>query len=599
MDDLLKDLFKGKYKIKHYLKGIYIFLDAYEEIPYERLADIAKNLKKRIFVRLSENARLPKDKTIEILKSYFRNIDGYAFLDAFGEIVVRIRDLNLKPYENLRNAFLKQTGWYLEFERSPSIDTEFSKKIFIQKYNRESIKNPKKVEVLDKVDNVKHILLTMLGGFQEVGRTCMLLETEYTKVLIDLGINPSGGEELPYLKYLPPLEEIDAIILSHAHADHSAGIPYLYRAGYDGPIYMTEPTLDLTTLIQNDYLNLAEKRDNAIYDHNDIKKMIDNAQVLEYQQTIDIGKDLKLTFYNAGHILGSSIVHINVADKYVFLFSGDIKYGETHLFDPAFNRFPQVNSLVIESTYGTTKMPDRAESENLLINKIKEVINRGGKVLIPVFAVGRSQEILLTIYNKKTEDWNIPIYIDGMINEALSIHTTYLEYLKKDIRQQILQGLSPFNWDMIKIVKSKDKSSILKEPSIIMATSGMMTGGPVLEYLRLLAEDEKSALIFVGYQAPGTLGSKIQQGIKTIPMRINGDIKEINIKMEVVTIEGFSGHSDQDQLINWINGFRTITKKIYTMHGDQAVTLEFAKKLKNIFKTYTDAPTNMERRRLK
>jgi|GEM_PF-6080283 len=168
MDDLLKDLFKGKYKIKHYLKGIYIFLDAYEEIPYERLADIAKNLKKRIFVRLSENARLPKDKTIEILKSYFRNIDGYAFLDAFGEIVVRIRDLNLKPYENLRNAFLKQTGWYLEFERSPSIDTEFSKKIFIQKYNRESIKNPKKVEVLDKVDNVKHILLTMLGGFQEV-----------------------------------------------------------------------------------------------------------------------------------------------------------------------------------------------------------------------------------------------------------------------------------------------------------------------------------------------------------------------------------------------------------------------------------------------
>jgi len=121
----------------------------------------------------------------------------------------------------------------------------------------------------------------------------------------------------------------------------------------------------------------------------------------------------------------------------------------------------------------------------------------------------------------------------------------------------------------------------------------------VLEYLRLLAEDEKSALIFVGYQAPGTLGSKIQQGIKTIPMRINGDIKEINIKMEVVTIEGFSGHSDQDQLINWIYGFRTIPKKIYTMHGDQAVTLEFAKKLKNIFKTYTDAPTNMERRRLK
>lgn len=604
--DELKDLIGDRFKIKDYITGIYVYLDEFKEIDQTRLIEIIKKHKKRIYIRFSN--RLEPEASEKAIREMLKgiHIDDIVFSNVFGEVYIKVKYLNVTELiEKYNKSIFLSTGWYPIFERSPSIDSDFAKGMFRNKYGRDIEKLLKKVggKVVERIDSVSYVTLTMLGGFQEVGRTSMLLETKHSKFLIDAGIHPappSPQDELPMFELLGSLNDLDGIIVSHAHTDHVAAIPYLYKMGYDGPVYMTPPTFELTVLLQMDYLNLAERSDNRefLYSIKDIKNMLDHAILIDYGQTTDVSKDVKLTFYNAGHILGSASVHLNIADKFVMIYSGDIKYGPTQLFDPAYDKYPIANALVIESTYGNKVLPSREQAESILINKIREVLNRGGKVLIPAFAIGRSQEIMVTLYRYANQDWNVPVYIDGMIKEASSLHSQYLEYLHADIRRMILDNRSPFEWEYLKVVNGP-KEEIIKEPAIVIATAGMMNGGPILEYLKMLADDDKSALIFVGYQSPGTLGSRIQGGSRKVLLKDNGDYKEFDLKLEVVTIEGFSGHSDMNQLLDWIRAIKNPPRKIYTMHGDPNTTLDFARTIKQLLKINTDAPLNMERRRLK
>ncbi len=605
--DELKTLIGDKFKIKDYITGIYVYLDEFKEIDQNKLIEIIKRYKKRIFIRFSN--RLQQDVTDKMIREMLKTIqiDDILFSNVFGEVYIKVKYLNISELIEKygKNIFLS-TGWYPIFERSPSIDSDFAKSMFKNKYGRDVEKMLKRVgtKMAERIDSISYVTLTMLGGFQEVGRTSMLLETKHSKFLLDAGIHPappSPQDELPMFELLGSLNDLDGIIVSHAHTDHVAAIPYLYKMGYDGPIYMTPPTLELAVLLQMDYLNLAEKGDNRdfLYSIKDIKNMLDHAILLDYGQTTDVSKDVKLTFYNAGHILGSASIHLNIADKFVMIYSGDIKYGPTQLFDPAYDKYPIANTLIVESTYGNKVLPSRDQAESILINKIKEVLDRKGKVLIPAFAIGRSQEIMVTLYRYANQDWNIPIYIDGMIKEASSLHSQYLEYLHEDIRRMILDNRSPFEWEYLKVVNGKSKDEIVKEPCIIIATAGMMNGGPILEYLKMLADDEKSALIFVGYQSPGTLGNRIQGGSRKVLLKDNGDYKEYDLKLEVMTIEGFSGHSDMNQLLEWIKSIKNPPRKVYTMHGDANTTIEFARTIKQLLKINTDAPLNMERRRLR
>ncbi|HIP66725.1 MAG TPA: beta-CASP ribonuclease aCPSF1, partial [Candidatus Nanopusillus sp.] len=314
-----------------------------------------------------------------------------------------------------------------------------------------------------------------------------------------------------------------------------------------------------------------------------------------------------LTFYNAGHILGSAIAHFHIGDGlYNVAFTGDFKFERTRLFDRAGTNFPRLETLIMEATYGGNQdiQPTRREAEERLINIVNETIKKGGKVLIPTFAVGRSQEVMVVleeaIRNKKMED--VPVYLDGMIYEATAIHTTYPEYLNANLRDLIFHhGINPFiSENFIKVDSPSKRQEVIDDPSpaVIIATSGMLNGGPVMEYFRALAPDEKNTLIFVGYQAEGTLGRKVQKGWKEIPFPVNGRREVIKVRMRVETVDGFSGHSDRRQLISYIRALNPKPEKIIVVHGEENKCLDLASSIHRIYRIETRVPANLETIRL-
>jgi len=456
------------------------------------------------------------------------------------------------------------------------------------------------------------IRVMSLGGFKEVGRSCMLVQTPNSKVLIDCGVNAATNEPskaYPYLNMLGfSLDKLDAVVISHGHLDHMGFVPYLYAYGYEGPVYCTPPTRDIMVLLQQDYVNLA-KRSLSMeppYTKKNIQKELRNTITVNYEEVVDITPEIKMTLYNAGHILGSASVHLHIGEGlHNLVYSGDMKFGFTKLFDPAHTHFPRVETLLIESTYGGRGdvMPNRIEQERKLAKVIKETVAKGGSVLIPVFAVGRSQEILLALEEQHRRDPNfeVPIYIDGMVLEASAIHTAYPEYLREHLQRRILSDNSPFESPLIKVAKGSDKETIIDgEPSVILAPSGMISGGPSYEYLKLMAGDEKNTIIFVGYQSPLSLGSKIQRGGKEVPiLGDDGKTKILDIKMRVETVEGFSGHSDRSQLMSYLKNVRPTPERIITMHGDWGKTEDLARSAGGMLRKDGRALNNLEALRLR
>jgi len=582
--------------------------------------EVASALKRRILVRTDEQFLKPPEEAKRIIEEIVpkeAGIERIYFKQPFGEVVIVAKKPGLvigKSGERLREIMVKST-WSPVVERAPSrpsqtlesmrkSDVEYAgeKKRFLLKLGRRLARKPSTA--------LQWARVMMLGGFREVGRSCMLLQTNKSNILIDCGVNPASTkpeEAFPYIgKAGITLDEVDAIILTHAHTDHMTFIPFLYRYGYEGPVYLTPPTRPIMALMQNDYLTVMKKYygQEPPFSKKDIRKELLHTITVDYGRVINVTDDVKFTFYNAGHILGSSIVHIHIGEgRHNLIYSGDIKYGYTHLFDPAHTAFPRVETLFVESTYGRRDAvnPSRREAEEKLINIIlKTVKEKKGSVLIPAFAVGRSQEVLLALesYARKHE-WDIPIWIDGMILEALAIHMAYPEYLKRGLERRILSNDNPFEFEYIKVAKGKSKEEIVDgEPSVIIAPSGMLTGGPSVEYLKLMAPEKRHSIVFVGYQAPGTLGSKIQQGMREVPIFEEGEMKMLKINMDVYTAEGFSGHSDRRELMSWLSHLSNRPSRIYTMHGDGRATVELARDIKRKLRVESYAPWNLEAIRL-
>ncbi|MEM3690243.1 MAG: MBL fold metallo-hydrolase RNA specificity domain-containing protein, partial [Candidatus Micrarchaeia archaeon] len=272
----------------------------------------------------------------------------------------------------------------------------------------------------------------------------------------------------------------------------------------------------------------------------------------------------------------SAMVHLHIGDGlHNLVFTGDIKYGFTRLFDQATTTFPRIETLFIESTYGgrSDMMPPRQEAETRLKELIHETIQNKGKVLIPVFAVGRSQEIMLVLeeYAQSSGSFECPIYIDGMILEASAIHTAYPEYLRQSVQRRVLSNKSPFESKIFESVKNNRKEIVEGDPCVILAPSGMLSGGPSVEYFKMMADDPRNLLIFVGYQSALSLGRKIQSGMKEIPvLGEKGMLETVKVNMRVETIDGFSGHSDRNQLINFIRHMKPNPERIFTLHGDES-----------------------------
>jgi hypothetical protein len=407
---------------------------------------------------------------------------------------------------------------------------------------------------------------------------------------LDCGINPGSSRPFEaFPRFDSPnfeIDSLDAIVISHAHLDHCGLVPFLYKYGYDGPVYCSAPTSNLMTLLQLDYLDVASKQGiMASYDQKDVRECVLHTLPLRYGVVTDIAPDIRLTLHNAGHILGSAMAHLHVGEGlHNIVYTGDYKFARTMLLEAAATEFPRVETIITESTYGGPEdiMPSRIEAEERLTAIINETLERRGKVLIPVPAVGRAQEIMLIIdgYMRRGLMKEAPVFIEGMISEATAIHTAYPEYLGREVRSSILHDeVNPFQSDYFTIVEHPNvrQEIIDGEPCIVLATSGMLEGGPVIEYFKRLAEDEKNTIIFVSYQIEGTLGRRVQKGINEVPMIGNeGKMEVVKAKLQVESIEGFSGHSDRRQIINYITHLKPNPERVFVCHGERAKIINIA-----------------------
>ncbi|MFH1056719.1 MAG: beta-CASP ribonuclease aCPSF1 [Candidatus Micrarchaeota archaeon] len=596
-----------------YLKNIKAFYS-----DNNLITKIAARIRKKILLRCDSSQLSAEEKALEEVKRLIppeAGVKEIRFDPNFNEVWIEA----LKPgvvigkEGNVLKSILVNTGWSPRVLRAPTSPSEIERGIrnslLANSEDRKKFLINVGKKIVEPPTGTDWIKITALGAFQEVGRSCVLLQTPKSNILLDCGINPDTfdpARAYPYLNAMNlALEQIDAVILSHAHMDHSAFVPYLYAYGYDGPVYCTPPTRDLTVLLQQDGLNVMHSNGmNAPYAEKDIRKQLNHMITRDYGEVTDVTPDVRFTFYNAGHILGSAQVHLHIGEGlHNFVYSADIKYGRTNLFEPAETRFPRVETLLLESTYGGREnlLPRVEDSEARLVQVIRETLQRKGKVLIPVFAVGRAQEIMLALENRMQPDEAV-VYFDGMSKEASAIHTVYPEYLKKVVQRRILQNNSPFDSPMFKHVISKERKAIAEseEPSVILAPSGMLTGGTSLEFLKMLAQDERNSLIFVGYQSALSLGRKLQNGLKELPVpNSSGKTDTLKINLQIHTVDGFSGHSDRSQLLAYARNLRPKPSRIFTNHGDEARTEDLARTINRMLHIETRAPMNLDSIRLR
>jgi hypothetical protein len=583
---------------------------------------LASKLRKRITVRPDPDVLSPPNEARDEILEVIPDDAGVADLDFHadtGEVVIEAEKpgMVIGRHGSTLRDITEQVGWTPEVVRTPPIESSTVSNVrnFLKQERddrRDILERVGRQIHREELSNEEWVRITTLGCCREVGRAAFILSTPETRILIDCGDKPGAEDEVPYLQIPEALgagaSNLDAVVLTHAHLDHSALLPLLFKYGYDGPIYTTEPSRDLMGLLQLDYLDVAAKEGRTPpYDSEMVRETIKHTIPLEYGDVTDIAPDVKLTLHNAGHILGSAVCHFHIGDGlYNVAFSGDIHYTDTRLFNGAVNDFPRVETLVLESTYGGRNdyQTDQEDSERELKKIIRETAEEGGKVLIPAFAVGRSQEIMLVLEEamREGEIPELPVHLDGMIWEATAIHSTYPEYLRDDLRDRIFhEDENPFLSDQFNHIDGgeEERQEVTDgESCIILSTSGMIEGGPIMSWLSYLGDDPDSTLTFVGYQAQGTLGSRIQSGWDEIPIddRQNSGrgSDTLTLNMDVETVDGFSGHADRQGLVNFVKTMNPRPEKILCVHGDESSTQDLSSALYHKFNMRTFAPKNLE-----
>ncbi len=582
----------------------------------ERLVrEIVRSLKKRLEIRPDVSITMDMEKAkacIEKIVPESAGIKAIYFEPELGKVVIESQKPGLvigKGGETFRKI-RDETLWLPKIERAPAIDSDIVRAVRNLLHSeipyRKKFLNKIGQHINDEPPKAKEewVRMSALGGFRQVGRSCMLVQTPHSNVLMDCGVDV-GGDTTPHLE-APELdiEKLDAVVLSHAHLDHCGYIPWLYNNGYEGPLYSTAPTRDLMVLLCMDYIDVCQKNGKEVpYPKKAIEKTVKHSIALDYGEVSDITKDTRLTLQPSAHLLGSSLVHLHIGEGlHNILYTGDLKFGPSKLFEPAHTQFQRVETLIIESTYGGSqdRSPSKREAEEKMMSSIRTAMDRGGKVLIPSFAVGRAQEVMAILADQK--DFHYPVHIEGMLWDAVAIHTAYPEYLSNYQQRQIFHyGKNPFLSEIFHPVAPKERNNVIDsgEPCVIIATSGMLIGGPAVEYLKGLAHDKKNLLLFVGYQAEGTMGRRIQKGWKEIP--ISGDRgrnRVLEMKMEVDTVSGLSGHADRSQLTSYIHKLPR-PERIIVNHGEPKKSVEFARDVHRMLRCETMTPRNLDAIRLK
>jgi len=615
------------------------------------LSYLSKNLKKRFVIRTDPSIRLSEDKTRSVVGNLLpKNVLVSAVFcdDALGEVILEVN----KPEAidgDMVIEIAQSTGWIAHTRRSPHIPSssistihstlktsakerllfldELGNRIFrsplilgnssdnasLDRHskNQQSFVTDTYLKPQSWLTNKEEVILCCLGGVKQVGRSCFIVMTRESKIMLDCGINPgeaSGLNAYPRLDWFNfNLDELDAVIISHAHIDHQGFLPTLFKFGYKGPIYCTEPTLPLMNLLQMDSVKISKSNGTYLpYESRDVNEVIKHCITLPYGKPTDISPDITISLNNAGHIMGSATVHLNISGAHNILYSGDYKYARTQLLDSALSIYPRVETLITESTYGNTTdiMPDQIVVYRNFTETINRTLIEGGKVLIPVPAVGRAQEIMLVIDKEMREGRLIecPIYIEGMISEASAIHMSYAHYLGYDVRKSVSQGINPFQSEYFTVINGHGKRDEVfsdENAAIIMATSGMLEGGPSVEYFKEIAPSPNNKILFVSYQINGTLGRRVLDGTMNEVSMLdkNGKVKVVPVRCQTQKMDGFSGHSDFNQIMSFVAKIRP--KRVLVNHGERSKSDNVASAIYSRLKIRSGVPDNREMLRLR
>ncbi len=426
--------------------------------------------------------------------------------------------------------------------------------------------------------------LSFYGGAGEVGRNCFLLEDGNDALLLDAGVKLGEREEYPLLADAR-IRSLRKIAISHTHLDHIGFLPFMFRKGCRAQIFATKPTRDMTQLLLTDYLKIKESRERKAghkfpsakhdFGEKDVVMALKHIQQVGYGEVVRAGR-MSFSFHNAGHILGSATTLVKGQKR--VLYTADINLRETILLDPA-EKGLTADVLITESTYGgkADKITPVKEARAALIKSISTTLKKGGKVLIPSFAVGRGQEIMfiLETYMRSGALEKVPIYIDGMILKANRIYRQNVIDCRREIQLRILMSEEdPFKSPLFREPSESRKEVYREGPAIIVTTSGMMTGGPVMDYFKRLAGDPKNKLILVGYQAAGTLGRRVLEGEKEIGF--HEELVRVRMSVENISL---SAHADHAQLVEFARSVKGL-KKIFIIHGEGKKPLELADDLR-------------------
>ena len=457
--------------------------------------------------------------------------------------------------------------------------------------------------------------ITFLGAAKTVTGSNFLVEAAGKKFLVDCGMYQGHGdiEEKNYDDFLFDVSEIDFMLLTHAHIDHSGRIPKLYNYGYRNPIYAQKATCDLCSIMLPDSGHIQEmesewKNKKRIRQGKDplvpmytAQEAIDSLEVfspVEYDEIIDIDENIKVRFNDAGHMLGSSIIEIWVNEngkETKAVFTGDIGNNDLPLL-AAPTMIESADYLIMESTYGNRLHMRNDDKAKIFLNIVYETLEKNGTVVIPSFAVGRTQEILYELNkikeNTDDEEFKIkyekvmaaPVFVDSPLAvSATEIFRENMELFSDDVKEAIQRGDNPLEFPGLQFTRTAEESKELNQmstPSIILSASGMCEVGRIKHHLKHHIWNSNSTILFVGYQAPGTLGRRIVDGEKRI--KIFGE--EINVNARIEYIEGYSGHADQEWLLNFIYSIYSKPKHIFLVHGEE----DGQKVLKEKIKETTD-----------
>ena len=582
---------------------------------------IVNNIKKRIELRPDPAITLDVEDSEKIIKDVIpkeAGVDKIIFDPQRSRVIIEAEKpgLAIGKQGDILREIRKKTLWVPLIRRKPAIRSQLIENIRAVLYQNSDYRR----KFLDKIGHRIYdgwirekknewVRVSYLGGGRQVGRSCLFLQTPESRILLDCGVNIATNKDAyPYLE-APEfnINDLDAVVLTHSHLDHCGFIPYLYKYGYRGPVYCTAPTRDVSALLLIDYVKIMRSNGREpIFTIDDIKEMVKHTICLDYNEVSDITPDVRITLYNSGHILGSSMIHLHIGNGlHNIVYTGDMKFGKTRLLDTAVTKFPRVETLMIEGTYGGREnvLQSRKECEDEFADIIKRTIDRKGKVLVPVLGSGRAQEVLLIVENmiRNGEIEKVPVFIDGSVWDITAIHTAYPEFLNSIVRKQIFhKDQNPFLSDIFQRVGSqKERTKVIEDTGscIILATSGMLVGGPSVQYLKQLADNPKNSLLFVCYQGEGSLGRRVQRGEKE--MSVDGSKEITQIKMEINTIEGFTGHSGRKQLLNFVYRCDPKPKKVIVNHGESSRCLDLASSIHKLNRIETSAPRNLEVIRLK